>query len=89
LKIYIAGKITGNANFEQEFEQAERDLRAQGHTPLNPAKLPKGLGYGDYIHIGFAMIDTAEAVMFLDSWRVSRGAKMEFDYALATGKAII
>ena len=40
MKVYIAGKITGNPNYREEFAAAERKVRALGDIPLNPAVLP-------------------------------------------------
>lgn len=88
MKIYIAGKITGNPSFEDDFEQAELTLKAQGHTPLNPAKLPQRLSYEDYMHICFSMIDVAEELFLLPNWKESPGARREFGYALKNGKKI-
>lgn len=36
MKVYIAGKITGNENYKAEFAEAEKKLRTLGHIPLNP-----------------------------------------------------
>jgi len=88
LKIYIAGPITGNANYEDEFKEAELSLKAQGHTPLNPAKLPEGLKYEEYMHICFAMIDISEGLFLLPNWKGSPGARREFGYALKNRKQI-
>lgn len=89
MKVYIAGKITGNPNFKKDFEQAETELIKRGHAVLNPAKLPDcGFGYEDYMHICFAMIDVVKAVYLLPNWKGSPGANREFDYALASSKII-
>jgi hypothetical protein len=42
MKIYIAGKITDNSNFKEEFAKAESTLKSEGHTVMNPAILPAG-----------------------------------------------
>lgn len=38
MKIYIAGAISNNPNYEQQFKAAEEKLKAEGHTVLNPVK---------------------------------------------------
>lgn len=88
LKIYIAGKITGDENYKAKFEEKQKELEKQGHIVLNPATLPKGMSNEDYMRICFAMIDVADIVYFLDDWKDSEGAKLEFDYCYYTGKEI-
>jgi len=89
LKIYIAGKITGNENYKAEFKLREMVLKLEGHTVLNPAELPEGLEYKEYMHICYAMIDVAEAVSFLSNWESSPGAKTEYQYAVEKGKRLM
>lgn len=43
MKVYIAGKITGNDGYKAEFEEAKKRLEAQGHIVINPATLPGGI----------------------------------------------
>ena len=89
MKVYIAGKITGNPDYKQQFAEAERHLRAQGHTTMNPAVLPDGFEHHEYMKICFAMIDVCDAVYLQINWQGSRGATLERNYALGTGKILI
>ena len=43
MKIYIAGKITGDDGYRAKFQEATKNLEALGHVVLNPAILPAGL----------------------------------------------
>ena len=88
MKVYIAGKITGNPNFMADFQKVEDALLAQGHVVLNPAKLPKGLTQADYMRICFSEIDSSEAIALLDNWEQSEGATVERLYAKKIGKLI-
>jgi len=88
-KVYIAGKITGLENYQNKFWGAKMILERQGHLVMNPAVLPAGFDYEDYMKICFAMIDVCDAVYMLDNWRDSPGAMREHAYAGATGKAIM
>ena len=42
MKIYIAGKITGDKGYREKFAAVEAALWAQGFTVINPAVLPEG-----------------------------------------------
>ena len=79
-KVYIAGKITGNKRYKEQFEAAERVLKESGYTVLNPATLPEGMEPGDYMRICFAMIDVADLVVFLPGSEGSPGALLERTY---------
>ncbi|ECH2931247.1 DUF4406 domain-containing protein [Salmonella enterica] len=77
--IYIAGPMTGKLNFNRKkFIETATHLWAEGHTVLNPATLPDGLTYRDYMLIGNAMLHCADTIYLLDGWEDSPGAKEEY-----------
>ena len=39
MKVYIAGKITGNPGYKAEFEKEKKRLEGRGHIVINPAVL--------------------------------------------------
>ncbi len=86
MKIYIAGKITGDRRYKTKFREAAKKLEAQGHVVLNPATLPAGLGEADYMRIGLAMMDSADMAVFLPDYQESSGAMVEWDYCRRIGK---
>lgn len=86
MKIYIAGKITGDRKYKTKFREAAKVLETQGHVVLNPATLPLGLEERDYIRIGLAMLDAADMAVFLPDYRESAGAMVEWSYCKRTGK---
>ena len=86
MKVYIAGKITGEPGYRDKFAAAEIQLGGQGHTVLNPAELPEGMAPADYMRICFAMIDVADAVVFLPDAAESAGARLERAYCEYIGK---
>ena len=86
MKIYIAGKITGDPGYRDKFAIVEHQLYWQGHTVLNPAELPRGMKPADYMRICFAMIDTADVVVFLPDAKDSAGARLEKAYCEYIGK---
>lgn len=88
--IYISGPITGVKNYWEPFEKAEDDLTALGYIPLSPAHLPQGMTDEQYMRIDFAMIDSADAVLFLtEDYRSSVGMTLEVDYCRYIGKPFV
>lgn len=88
MKLYIAGKITGDPHYRRKFAAIKQVLKSEGHTVLNPAVLPEGLLPADYMRICFAMIDIADAVIFLPDYSLSGGAKLEYEYSHYVRKLI-
>lgn len=86
MKVYIAGKITGDDNYKEKFGYAEMVLGKQGYTVLNPADHPVNMRPADYMRICFSMIDCADVVAFLPDHAQSKGATLEFDLCQYIGK---
>lgn len=85
MKIYIAGKISGEPRIKMQmkFLDTAEILIDQGHEPFVPSILPEydDVSHDDYLHICFAMIDICDAVYALDDWQKSPGARLELQYA--------
>lgn len=86
MKIYIAGKITGLDNYKEIFAEVEAELLAEGHEVMNPAMLPVGFEWEEYMHICLSMIDVCDAVYFITNWEDSKGATDEHFYAATNHK---
>lgn len=86
MKIYIAGKITGDPYYKAKFARAAADIADAGHTPINPALQPEGMSNADYMRISFAQLDSADAIIFLADWKDSKGAQLEHLWAEYVGK---
>ena len=89
MKIYIAGKITGDPGYLDKFRGEAERLEALGHIVLNPAVLPEGMGKADYMRICLAMLDSADAIGLLHGWGSSPGARIEYELARYNGKQVI
>lgn len=86
MKIYIAGKITGDPEYKTKFREAEEALAREGHTVLNPAALPEGLSRAEYMQICFQMIFAADKVVLLPDSSNSDGAMLEYHLCRYIGK---
>lgn len=90
MKIYLAGKISGDPNYKAKFQKAAQKIEQDtGQPVLNPALLPNGLSPEDYMQICFSEIGRADVVAFLPDWEDSEGAKLEHAYCRYVGKPIL
>ncbi|MBU3850268.1 MAG: DUF4406 domain-containing protein [Candidatus Treponema excrementipullorum] len=83
MKIYLAGKITGDPNYREKFAKAEKILASQGHSVMNPACLSeyKEFSWDDYMTVASAMQQVCDATVLLPDWKDSRGARTELKTA--------
>ena len=52
MKVYLAGKITGDPNYREKFAAAAKKLEERaGVTVISPAVTPEGLKKADYMRI--------------------------------------
>ena len=88
MKVYIAGPITDNPNYLQQFAEAESHLIALGHAVINPVK-NDGFSYKEYIDMGLCELMRCDAIYLLPGWGASPGARLEYVYAVTTGMEIL
>ncbi|MDY2756465.1 MAG: DUF4406 domain-containing protein [Candidatus Treponema excrementipullorum] len=90
MKIYIAGKITGDPKYREKFEKVASSLRGHGFSVMNPACLSedKEFCWDDYMAITAAMQERCEATVLLPDWQDSKGARIELQTAERLGQKI-
>lgn len=88
--VYIAGPITGVVHLNRPaFEKLHAMLSREGVIVLNPLDLPSGLSEFAYMDICLAMVRHCDAVVMLDGWLSSKGARAEHALAEKLGKQIL
>lgn len=90
MKIYIAGKITGDPDYKKKFADAETALVRKGHSVMNPAWQNEGkeFNYADYMLVSEAMQKICNATVLLDDWKKSEGATLEHQRAILRSQKI-
>jgi len=92
-RIYISGPITGVKNYKRYFQGAKDALTAKGYDVVNPAELTAVIGdsftYDEILAIDLDLLSRCDAMVQLPGWENSRGANVEYGYALASDKIII
>lgn len=96
--VYIAGPITGVDNYKTIFAARAASLRALGYQVENPVliaeslekKFPdKKLKDEDYMLHDLTALLECDGISMLDGWENSKGAKVEYEVAKATGKVFV
>lgn len=80
-RIYIAGKVTGLPIHEvtMKFGTAQKQIEEMGFIALNPLELVNDwkATWQNAMKICISKLATADAVVLLDNWEQSKGAKIE------------
>ena len=97
MKIYIAGPMTGIADFNYPaFNVAEQILLLQGHKVFNPVHSEKEntgeyqqQDWNWYLRNAIKLLVDADAICLLPMWHKSQGANLEVHIAKSLGMPLM
>lgn len=88
-KVYISGSITNDPNYAVKFESAAEHYRGEGHLVMNPAILPFGFAWDDYMPICIEMMKVCDTIALLPCYTGSKGAMVELVEAERLGLDVV
>lgn len=97
MKVYLSGPMTGFEEFNYPAFHAHAEaLRARGHEVVSPAEqdLVSGLNpevaeWHEFIRWDLKVLVDCEAIVLMDGWHKSRGARLEHHVADALGMQVL
>ena len=89
MKVYLSGKITGDSNYRQKFNTMTEELLSYGYVVFNPAVLPDGFEYSDYMALDLLILSRCDAIFLLRDWKNSPGARLEYKEAKRLGLQVL
>ncbi len=88
-RVYLAGKISGEPNYQKIFANAADKLRSEGYEVYNPAAAnQEGRDLSDIMATLLPQLCASDTVALLPNWRSSGGAIIEWKLAKYLGKTI-
>lgn len=91
LKVYLSGAITNNPKYKEEFASTAKYLKRLGFKVFNPASYPehKAWEWEDYLRRDIPLLCKCDAIIMINDWRTSKGARLERFIAEKLGIEVI
>jgi len=88
-KAYISGPITGRSDAFERFQDAEKELKGFEFIPVNPfdngLQDDPSIKYTDHLLKDLKMLSECQIIYMLKDWQTSRGARIEYSFAVNMG----
>ena len=93
MKVYISGQISGleYEDARARFDKAEDFLKDIGVDAVNPMDngLPEESTWIQHLCKDLELLNDCSHIYMIDGWQLSRGACIEYDFAVRTGKMVL
>lgn len=92
MRIYISGPITNVLDYKEKFARAEKYLKEKYPATeiINPTVLSElPLTYDEYMDLDLRLLDMCGSIYMLNGWEMSKGACIEYGYAMAKDYIIL
>ena len=86
MRIYISGPITNTEGYRENFNQAYEMFKRKYPTAevVNPAILSDlPLRNDEYMELDLLLLDMCDSIFLMNGWDKSKGACIEYGYAMA------
>ena len=82
--------MTGYTDFNRaEFNRIDEIYTSNGYEVVNPAKFPIHDSHDGYMRHSIEQLLSCDAILMINGWRYSQGAKLEHTIANAIGMQIL
>lgn len=89
-RVYISGRITGNERYKEDFKKAESILSELGAIPINPvSEEDDSHDWSWWMRRDLKILLECDAILMLDGWADSVGARLENLVATKVGMDVI
>ncbi|WP_248135300.1 DUF4406 domain-containing protein [Pseudomonas sp. W2Jun17] len=90
-RVYVAGPMTGIADFNPAFNAVADQLRALGYEVENPADhgVVEGAQWADYMAYDLTRLGLCGMIALLPDWEKSQGARLEVLIAEKLGMTVV
>ena len=98
MKIYVAGKITGEEilpcynKFQSKCVELQNELALLPKNTINPLRISGihfGISHEEAMRLCFEALKSCTHAYFLKDWKDSKGAKMEHQFCIENGIKIM